>query len=104
MPLIGDKPMWEYAQLQMRDNDYDHDTITWLKSRPAFVDVPEDLLKDAAKVWHQFDERWESLPAEHSPQGFAFRHACRKLGYPKNAYNTLRTKYYKGKKEHESKE
>jgi hypothetical protein len=97
--------MWEYARDTLRDNDYDHETIQFLLGRPAFADVPEGLLKEAAKVWRQYDDNWDSLPPEKSPQGFAFRHACHKLGYPDDApYNTLRTKYYEGKKASENKE
>lgn len=91
-------PMWEYARQMLRENDYDHDTIQFLKSRPMFADVSEGLLREAANIWRQHDENWSSLPPANSPQAFAFRHACRKLGYPEYAYNTLRTKYYKGKK------
>ncbi len=100
MPRIGDKPIWEYAREQLSDNDYDSDTIVWLRSRPAFVNVPEGLLKDAAEIWKQYEDKWESLPAKHSPQAYAFRHACHQLNYPGYSYNTLRTKFYQGRKMH----
>lgn len=96
-------PMWEYAREVLRDNDYDHETIQFLKSRSMFADVQEDLLKEAATVWRQYDERWDTLPPENSPQAFAFRHACDKLDFPYTTYNTVRTNYYKGKKASEGK-
>lgn len=96
--------MWEYARDLLRDNDYDYETVLFLKARPMFSDVPEELLKEAAKGWRQYDENWSSLPPANSPQAFAFRHACKKLSYPEYAYNTLRTKYYEGKKTSENKE
>jgi hypothetical protein len=95
--------MWEYAREVLRDNDYDHETIQFLMARPMFSDVPEELMKEAAKVWRQYDERWDSLPPANSPLAFAFRHACHKLDYPEYAFNTLRTKYYEGKKAAETK-
>jgi hypothetical protein len=100
LPRYGadNRPMWEHAREVLRDNDYDHDTIQFLRSRPAFRDVPEELLKEAASVWRQYDERWDSLPPENSPLAFAFRHACHTLDFPYTAYNTVRTNYYKGKK------
>jgi len=100
LPRYGadSRPMWEQAREVLRDNDYDHDTIQFLRSRPAFQDVPEELLKEAANVWRQYDESWNSLPPENSPLAFAFRHACHKLDFPYTAYNTVRTNYYKGKK------
>ncbi len=74
-------PMWEYARDILRDNDYDHETIQFLNARPRFADVPEGLLKEAASVWHQYDEHWDTLPANSSPVAFAFRHALHKLDY-----------------------
>jgi hypothetical protein len=96
-------PMWEYAREVLRDFDYDYETIQFLMKRPMFSDVQEELLKEAAKVWRQYDENWNSLPPESSPQAFAFRHACAKLGFPYTTYNTARTNYYKGKKASEGK-
>ncbi|HLL76418.1 MAG TPA: hypothetical protein VK421_14290 [Pyrinomonadaceae bacterium] len=93
-----DLPMWEYAHKMLADNDYDHETILFLKSRPVFQDVPDELLKEAADVWRRYDESWDSLPPDSSPQAFAFRHACHKLGFPYKAYNTVRTNYYRGRK------
>jgi hypothetical protein len=91
-------PMWEYARDLLRDNDYDHDTIQFLTSRPIFADVPEGLLREAANIWRQHGETWDALPPANSPQAFEFRHACHKLGYPNYSYNTLRKKYYEGKR------
>lgn len=105
LPRYGanNRPMWEHAREALRDNDYDHDTIQFLKSRPAYQDVPEELLKEAANVWRQYDDSWDTLPPENSPLAFAFRHACHKLDFPYTAYNTVRTNYYKGKKAAEGK-
>ena len=98
LPSIADKPMWEYASERLRDNDFDLETFTWLRSRPAFADVPEDLLREAADEWKLHEESWNSLPPKNSPQAYAFRHVCSKLGIPNYAYNTLRAKYYDGKR------
>lgn len=95
-------PMWEYAQEMLRDNDYDHETIMFLMNRPMFADVPEGLLREATSAWRQHEESWDSLPPDKKPQAFAFRHACHKLDFPEYAYNTLRMKYYEGKKAFES--
>ena len=105
LPRYGtdNKPMWEYARDLLRDNDYDYETIQFLKNRPMFADVPEDLLKEAARVWRRYDENWDSLPPENSPFAFTLRHACHKLDFPYTTYNTARTNYYKGKKASEGK-
>jgi len=97
MPRIGDKPLWEYARERLRDHDYDLATISWLKSCKAFLDVPDDLLTEAANIWRRYDKNWDSLPAKYSPQAFTFRHACHQLRYPEYAYNTLRAKFYQGR-------
>lgn len=90
--------MWEYARGMLRDNDYDDETIQFLLRRPMFTDVPDSLLKEAAKVWRKYDESWDSLPAKYGPQAFAYRQACHILNYPEYAYNTLNQKYYEGRK------
>jgi hypothetical protein len=97
-PRISKKPLWEYAQKQLSENDYDATTIDWLKSHPAFADSPENLLKEAATIWHSLEEEGKNIPAKSKPLAFAFRHACHKLGYSEQAYNTLRKRYYEGKK------
>jgi hypothetical protein len=96
-------PMWEYAREVLRDNDYDHETVMFLKKRTAFADVPEGLLREAANVWRQYDESWDSVPPENGTLAFAFRHACHKLDFPYTTYNTVRTNYYKGRKAAEGK-
>jgi hypothetical protein len=98
----GRLPMWEYAQELLRDNNYDHGTIQFLKTRTTFADVPEGLLREAANIWRQYDESWDTLPPSSRPLAFAFRHACHKLGFPYTTYNTVRTKYYEGKKASEN--
>jgi hypothetical protein len=104
MPLIGGQPLWEYARERLRDHQYDLATISWLKSCREFVDVPEDLLTEAASAWRRYEENWDSLPAKYTPQAFAFRHACHQLNYPEYAYNTLRAKYYQGRKKSRGRE
>jgi hypothetical protein len=98
LPRISKKLPWEYAEEQLRANDYTADMITWLQSHPAFAKSPEALLKEAASIWRTYEEQGQNIPAKHKPLAFAFRHACHKLGYPEKAYNTLRTRYYEGKK------
>lgn len=102
LPRISKKPIWEYAEEQLRANDYDPEIVTWLQSNPAFADSPERLLREAASVWRSFEEEGKSVPAESRPLAFAFRHACHKLGYPEKAYNTMRARYYEGKKAEET--
>lgn len=101
LPCISKKSLWEYAEEQLRENDYAAEIVTWLQSNPSFIDSPEHLLKEAAKVWRTFVEEGKNIPAESKPLAFAFRHACYKLGYFAGKYNTLRTRYYQGKKAQE---
>ncbi len=99
LPYISKKPLWEYALEQLRGNDYAPNIVTWLQSNPALVDSPERLLSKAASIWSAYDKENNKIPAEWKPQSFAFRHACYKLNYPKKVpFNTLRTKYYEGRK------
>jgi hypothetical protein len=102
LPHISKKPLWEYAQEQLRENDYDATTMGWLKSHPAFADSPENLIKEAVTAWRSCEEAAQNIPDQSKPLAFAFRHACQKLGYPENAFNTLRKKYYEGKRAVES--
>jgi len=104
LPLISKKPLWEYALEQLRQNDYNATTIAWLKSHPAFADIPDNLLKEAATKWRSYEEQSKNIPANFKPLAFAFRHACHKLSYPNQAYNTLRKRYYEGKKASENKQ
>lgn len=98
LPQVSKKPLWEYIQEQLSANDYEADTIGWLKSHPAIADIPDILLEKATRQWRQHDQWWDSLPVEDSPLAYAFYYACHKLGYPQHAYNTLRKRYYEGKK------
>ena len=102
LPRISRKSLWEYAAEQLRENDYAAEIVTWLQSNPAFIDSPEHLLKEAASIWRSYEEESKNIPAESKPLAFAFRHACYKLGYSAGKYNTLRTRYYEGKKAQES--
>jgi hypothetical protein len=101
LPRISKKPLWDYAAEQLHENDYATEIVTWLQSNPAFIDSPQRLLKDAASVWRTYAEESKNVPAESKPLAFAFRHACYKLGYFAGKYNTLRTRYYEGKKAQE---
>jgi hypothetical protein len=101
LPQISKEPLWDYAAEQLRENDYAAEIVTWLQSNPAFIDSPEPLLKEAARVWRTFVEEGKNIPAASKPLAFAFRHACYKLGYLAGKYNTLRTRYYEGKKAQE---
>lgn len=64
MPRISKKSLWEYAAEQLRENDHAAEIVTWLQSNPAFIDSPEQLLKDAASAWRTFEEEGKNIPAE----------------------------------------
>jgi hypothetical protein len=102
LPRVSKKPLWEYAEEQLKANDYDPEIVNWLQANPAFGDSPKSLLQEAASVWRSHEDEGKNVPAESRPLAFAFRHACSKLDYPATAYNTLRTRYYEGKKAEET--
>ncbi len=100
LPKIKNQSCWQFALDELVENEFDSDTISWLKSHPAFKALPDDLFKDAIKVWRKYLERenWTEMKREEKPRSFEFRHALYLLSYPDEfKYSTLETHYYKGK-------
>ncbi len=99
LPKIKNESAWEFAAEQLFEEDFDYETIKWVKSSPAFVNVPESLFDEAIKHWRKYGGVKEIKVKEHNPRFFEFRHALHLLEYPdKFAFSTLRTRYFEGKK------
>lgn len=101
LPKRENVSYWKYALDQLIEQEFDAETIAWLKSRPVLKDFPEQLFAEAVKVWRKYleSENWNGMRSEDKPLAFEFRHALHLLDYPDEfKYSTLETHYYKGKK------
>jgi hypothetical protein len=93
LPQYHDKSVWQYL--------LDTETVVWLKTRPFFKGIPENLVDSAVKAWRKYlsNDDWESMEEKDKARAFEFRHALFLLNYPdKFKYSTLETYYYEGKK------
>lgn len=98
---INNKSIWQYALDTLIEQNFDADTISWLKSRPVLQDVPRELFDKAVKTWRKYleSENWRGIKTEDAPRAFEYRYALHVLGYPKEfTCSTLETYYYEGKK------
>jgi len=100
LPKHKDKPVWQYLLEELIEQEFDADTIAWLRTRPAVKDIPKELFDRAVKTWrkHLADESWNQMKPEDKPRAFEFCHALHLLDYPQSSkYKTLETYYYEGK-------
>lgn len=101
LPKHKGKSVWKFALEELIEQEFDSETIAWLKSRSYLKSLPEKLLDDAIKAWRKYlpDERWSEMKSDDKPRAFEFRHALHLLGYPDEfMHSTLETYYYEGKK------
>lgn len=100
-PKINAYSIWQYSLDTLIEQEFDVDTITWLKSRPTLKDALPELFDEAVKTWRKYlmHESWDAIKPGEKPRAFEYRHALHLLHYPdKFAYSTLDTHYYTGKK------
>jgi len=104
LPKRVNKSYWQYALDILIDQEFDIETITWLKSRPVLRDFPEQLFGEAIKTWRKYleNENWNEMKPEEKPRAFKYRHASSLLNIPdKFTYLTLDKHYYAGRKRSE---
>ncbi|MDX6269891.1 MAG: hypothetical protein QOD28_1114 [Acidobacteriota bacterium] len=101
LPKKDDKSYMQYALDTLIEQEFDAETISWLKSRPMLKDVSDVLFNEAIKTWRKYllHENWKEMKAEEKPLAFEYRHVLNLLDYPdKYTFSTLDTHYYIGKK------
>lgn len=101
LPKHKRKSVWKSALEELIEQEFDSETIAWLKSRSYLKPLPEKLLDEAIKTWRKYlpDERWAEMRPDDKPRAFEFRYALHRLGYPDEfTHSTLETYYYEGKK------
>jgi hypothetical protein len=101
LPKHKGKSVWKFALEELIEQEFDSDTIAWLKSRSYLQPLPEKLLDEAIKAWRKYlpNESWNELRSDDKPRAFELRHAIHLLGYPDEfMHSTLETYYYEGKK------
>lgn len=101
LPKVRGQSCWQFALNELIDQEFSAETVSWLKSHPAFKTLPESLFRNAVKVWRKYLERenWSEMKREESPRAFELRHALHLLEYPdKFTFSTLETHFYAGKK------
>jgi hypothetical protein len=101
LPKHKGKSIWQFVLEELTEQEFDSETIAWLKSRPFLKSLPEALLDGAIKMWRKYlsDESWDEIKPDEKPRAFDFRQALHLLGYPDEfMYSTLETYYYEGKK------
>jgi len=101
LPKYKDKSIWQHLLDALIEQEFDAETITWLRTRPTIKDIPKELFDRAVKTWRKYlaDENWNEMKLEDKPRAFEFYHALHLLDYPHSfKYSTLETYYYKGKK------
>lgn len=101
MPKHKGKSVWKFALEELIEQEFDSETVAWLKSRSYLKSLPEKLLDDAIKTWRKYlpEESWGEMKSDDKPRAFEFRHALHLLGYPGEfTHSTLETYYYEGKK------
>lgn len=101
LPKHKSKSIWQFLLDELIEQEFDAETVTWLRSNPAIKNVPKELLNEAIKTWRKYleGEDWDKMKPEDKPRAFEFRHALHLLEYPNEfKYSTLDTYYYEGKK------
>jgi hypothetical protein len=101
LPKQNGMSVWQFILKMLIDQEFDEQTVSWLKSRPALKGIPKEILNDAIRRWRKYlpEERWNEFKRDDSVRAFEFRHALHLLEYPVEfAYSTLETYYYEGKK------
>lgn len=101
LPKQNGMSVWQFILETLIDQEFDEQTISWLKSRPILKGIPDEIINDAIRKWRKYlpEERWNELKRDDSVRAFEFRHALHLLEYPLEfAYSTLETYYYEGKK------
>lgn len=100
LPTKDDKSYWEYALHMLIEQEFDAETISWLKSRPVLKDAPGELFSEAIKTWRKYleNENWNKIKPAEKPRAFEYRHALHLLNYPDQfKFSTLDSYYYIGK-------
>jgi hypothetical protein len=95
------KSCMQYALDILIEQEFDSETISWLKSRPILKDVSDALFDEAIKTWRKYllHENWKEMKPEEKPLAFEYRHVLNLLNYPDEyTFSTLDTHYYRGKK------
>jgi hypothetical protein len=101
LPKKSDKSYWQYALDMLIEQEFDIETITWLKSRMVLKDASAELFKEAVKTWSKYlvHENWGKMEPEEKPRAFEYRHALNLLNYPDEfRFSTLDSYFYVGKK------
>lgn len=101
LPKHKGQSVWQFILNELVEQEFDGETIAWLKSRPYMKAVPEELINSAIKSWRKYlsRENWNEMKTDDKPRAFEFRHALHLLDYPDEfTYSTLETYYYEGRK------
>jgi hypothetical protein len=101
LPEHKGKSIWQFVLDELIEQEFDAETVAWLKSRSFLKVMPKELLDSAINTWRKYlpDEAWSEMKPDDKPRAFEFRHALRLLDYPDEfAYSTLESYYYDGKK------
>jgi hypothetical protein len=101
LPKHKGKSIWQFVLDELIEQEFDTETIEWLKSRSYLKAIPEELFDSAVKTWRKYlpDESWSGMRPDDKPRAYEFRHVLHLLGYPDEfTYSTLETYYYEGKK------
>jgi hypothetical protein len=101
LPDHKGKSLWQFVLDELVEQEFDPETITWLKSRSFLKSIPGELLDNAIRAWRKYlpDEAWSAMKPDDKPRAFEFRHALRLLNFPDEfAHSTLESYYYDGKK------
>jgi hypothetical protein len=101
LPKRGSESYWKYALDVLIEQEFDVETLTWLKSRPGVKDFPEQLFDEAVKTWRKYlkSDNWNEMKPEEKPRAFEYRHALYLLSYPdKFKFSTLDKQFYVGKR------
>ena len=98
------RPLWEFITRFFRERDYEVNCLRDVREAPLFStlsqahgDVPEDLLRTVFRR-ERFDTLDEQEKFSLSPLGLALEHARQELGIGHHAAETLKKKFYEGKK------
>ena len=103
-PKKGNKSYWQYILDELIEQEFNAETIIWLKSHPAFKNIPKRLFEEAVKTWRKYllHENWKEMKPEEKPRAFEYRQALDWLNYPdKYTFSTLNRYFYAGKKLYE---
>jgi hypothetical protein len=101
LPTKDSKSYWQYALDLLIEQEFDAETVTWLKSRMVLKDASGELFSEAVKTWRKYlgSEKWGEMLPEEKPRAFEYRHALHLLNYPDEfKFSTLDSYFYVGKK------